>query len=42
MRFPRKTAIVTEAARGIGYAIAHRFLSEGAQVVIADIDDEKG
>ncbi|MEP1207588.1 MAG: SDR family oxidoreductase [Rhizobiaceae bacterium] len=42
MRFSGKTAIVTGAAQGIGYAIAHRFLSEGAQVVIADIDDEKG
>ena len=42
MRFSGKTAIVTGGARGIGYAIAHRFLSEGAQVVIADIDDEKG
>ena len=42
MRFSGKTAIVTGAARGIGYAIAHRFLSEGAQVAIADIDDEKG
>ena len=42
MRFSGKTAIVTGAAQGIGYAIAHRFLSEGARVVIADIDDEKG
>lgn len=42
MRFSGKTAVVTGAAQGIGYAIAHRFLSEGAQVVIADIDDEKG
>ncbi len=42
MRFSGKTAIVTGGAQGIGYAIAHRFLSEGAQVVIADIDDEKG
>ena len=42
MRFSGKTAVVTGAAQGIGYSIAHRFLSEGAQVVIADIDDEKG
>ncbi|MEP0941272.1 MAG: SDR family oxidoreductase [Rhizobiaceae bacterium] len=42
MRFSGKTAIVTGAAQGIGYAVAHRLLSEGAQVVIADIDDEKG
>jgi len=30
-----KTAIVTGASRGIGLAIARRFLEEGAQVVIA-------
>jgi NAD(P)-dependent dehydrogenase (short-subunit alcohol dehydrogenase family) len=42
MRFSGKTAVVTGGAQGIGYAISHRFLSEGAQVVIADIDDEKG
>lgn len=42
MRLSGKTAVITGAAQGIGYAIAHRFLSEGAQVVIADINDEKG
>jgi glucose 1-dehydrogenase len=42
MRLSGKTAIVTGAAQGIGHAIAHRFLSEGAQVIIADINDEKG
>jgi NAD(P)-dependent dehydrogenase (short-subunit alcohol dehydrogenase family) len=35
-----KTSIVTGAAHGIGYAIAHRFAAEGANVVIADIDAE--
>jgi len=37
-----KTAIVTGGAGGIGYAVAERFLREGARVVIADIDAEKG
>lgn len=36
----RKTAVITGAARGIGYGIAHRFASEGADVVVADIDEE--
>ena len=42
MRLSGKTAIITGAAQGIGYAIAKRYLREGAQVVIADINDEKG
>jgi NAD(P)-dependent dehydrogenase (short-subunit alcohol dehydrogenase family) len=33
-----KVAIVTGAARGIGYGIAHRFAAEGASVVLADIN----
>ena len=33
-----KTAIVTGAAQGIGYAIAQRFAAEGARVAILDID----
>ena len=35
-----KVAIVTGAAHGIGYAIAHRYAAEGASVVIADINAE--
>ena len=38
MRFEGQTAIVTGAARGIGEAIAQRLASEGASVMIADVD----
>jgi NAD(P)-dependent dehydrogenase (short-subunit alcohol dehydrogenase family) len=37
-----KTAIVTGGARGIGLAIAKRYVAEGARVVIADIDETAG
>lgn len=33
-----KTALITGAARGIGRAFAQRYISEGARVVIADLD----
>jgi len=42
MKLSGKTAIITGAAQGIGYAISRRFLREGAQVVMADINEEKG
>jgi glucose 1-dehydrogenase len=42
MLLENKVAIVTGGAKGIGYAIARRFLEEGARVVIADTDDEAG
>lgn len=37
-----KTAIVTGGARGIGLAIARRYIAEGARVVIADIEEGAG
>lgn len=36
-----KTAIVTGAANGIGLAIARRFAEEGANVMFADVDEER-
>lgn len=42
MALDGKIAIVTGAAGGIGYAIAERFLRDGARVVFADVDAEKG
>lgn len=33
-----KTAVVTGAASGIGFAMAQKFLAEGMQVVLADIE----
>lgn len=42
MRLENRTAIVTGGAKGIGRAIARRFVLEGAQVAIWDMDPESG
>src|SRR5689334_5303546 len=33
-----RTAVITGAAQGIGYAIAETFIAEGARVVLGDLD----
>ena len=38
----RKTAIITGGAKGIGFACARRFLSDGYNIIIADQDKQKG
>jgi len=41
-RFTDQVAVVTGAAQGIGLAIAERLASEGAHVVITDLNDDAG
>ena len=42
MTLENKVAIITGGAKGIGLAIAKRFASEGARVVVADVDEDAG
>jgi len=42
MRLEGKVAIVTGAGRGMGRAIGSRLASEGARVVVAEVDSETG
>jgi dihydroanticapsin dehydrogenase len=41
MKLDGRRALVTGGASGIGFAIATRFLQEGARVVIADMNDKE-
>jgi 2-keto-3-deoxy-L-fuconate dehydrogenase len=40
-RLTGKTALITGAAQGIGYAIAQAFLREGARVIATDLQEDK-
>jgi NAD(P)-dependent dehydrogenase (short-subunit alcohol dehydrogenase family) len=40
LELPERVAIVTGAARGIGFAIAERLSRAGARVLVADVDEE--
>lgn len=42
MALDGRTAIVTGAANGIGYAIVRRFLRENMRVILCDVDEKAG
>ncbi len=42
MKLQNKVTVITGAGHGIGKAYAQRFAAEGAQVVLADIDERAG
>ncbi len=42
MELKGKTAVITGGASGLGEATARRFVKAGANVVLADIQEEKG
>jgi len=42
MRLEGKCAVVTGGASGLGEAMVRRFVTEGAHVIVADIDDRAG
>ena len=42
MRFENKTAVVTGSGGGIGEAYARALHAEGANVVIAELDEARG
>jgi glucose 1-dehydrogenase len=41
-RLKDKVALITGAAQGIGFSCAHAFVNEGARVVLADVNVDKG